>query len=82
MCMVNSVTLKNETLHTTARGEKSQFPKLSSGRVFRDLNRYLLDCSLSGEKGEDLQRSISVFFYIFPQYELITFNTNYILATF
>ncbi len=31
--MVNSVTLKNEMLHTTARGEKSQFPKLSSGRV-------------------------------------------------
>lgn len=59
MCMVNSVTLKNETFNTAARGEKCQLPKLSSGSMFRELNRHMLDCSLGGEKG-DSQSSISV----------------------
>jgi len=58
MCMVNSVTLKNETFSITARGEKSQLPKLNSGSMFRELNRHVRDCSLGGEKV--LQSSISV----------------------
>lgn len=58
MCMVNSVTLKNETFNITARGEKSQLSKLGSGSMFREWNRHMLDCSLGGEKG-DPQSSIS-----------------------
>lgn len=80
--MVNSVTLKNETFSITARGERSQLPKLSSGSMFRESNRHMLYCSLGGEKGRRSAELYFSAFCIFPQYELIAFNTNYVVATF
>lgn len=79
------LTVKNGSYVTWARGEKSQIPWLWSGFVwiFRETNMYTLDCIFSGEKGRESKKLSLSSFYIFSQYELITFNnTNYILCAY